>query len=80
MEFVREIRRVTDRDLVVRVPEEFRDTDVEVLILPLKDKSIPETPSNTEIETEILEALTEVKEMREGRAPKKSARQLLDEL
>ena len=39
MEFIREIRRVDAGTITINLPKEYRDQEVEVLVLPLKRKS-----------------------------------------
>ena len=38
MEFIREIRRVDAGSITINLPREYRDQEVEVLVLPLKRK------------------------------------------
>jgi hypothetical protein len=74
MEALREIRKVKNGEITIKVPDHFNETEVEVLILPLnRDK-------DEKLEDDVLEALKEVKMMREGKLPEKSARNLLSEL
>jgi hypothetical protein len=37
MEFIREIRRVEDNTITIQLPENYRDKEVEVLVLPFED-------------------------------------------
>jgi len=37
MEFIREIRRVDDNTITIQLPENYRDKEVEVLVLPFED-------------------------------------------
>ena len=39
MEFIREIRKVEANTITINLPGEYRDQEVEVLVLPLKRKS-----------------------------------------
>ncbi|MCK5055015.1 MAG: hypothetical protein KAT34_00050 [Candidatus Aminicenantes bacterium] len=39
MEFIREIRRVEADTITINLPREYRDQEVEVIVLPLKRKS-----------------------------------------
>ena len=39
MEFIREIRKVEANTITINLPREYRDQEVEVLVLPLKRKS-----------------------------------------
>jgi hypothetical protein len=74
MEALREIRKVKNGEITIKVPDDFNETEVEVLILPLnRDK-------DEKLEDDVVEALKEVKMMREGKLPEKSARNLLSEL
>jgi hypothetical protein len=83
MEFVREIRRVNEREFKIKLPDSFKYTDVEVLILPLNKDSVSTDRGKVKkrkVEKDIIEALTEVKMMRDGSLPEKGARELLNEL
>ncbi|MCP5104162.1 MAG: hypothetical protein GY950_12320 [bacterium] len=81
MEFLREIRKVEGSELTIKVPDEFKETEVEILILPLDRDSDSESKISTrELKKDITEALDEVKMIREGKLPEKTARELLSEL
>ncbi|MCK4764597.1 MAG: hypothetical protein KAW12_20525 [Candidatus Aminicenantes bacterium] len=78
MEFIREIRSVTGREVTITLPEDFKETEVEILILPAH-RDVDRNDKN-KLEEDIIEALQEVKNIREGKAPEKTARELLSEL
>lgn len=78
MEVFREIRRVKNRELTIKLPDDFKDTEVEILILPAHRDS--DSSKKKELEDDIIEALQEVKQIREGKQPEKTARELLREL
>ena len=81
MEVVRELRKVKGKELTITLPDDFMGTEVEILILPLNRDSSASTKNKAkEIEEDIIEAMNEVKMMREGKLPEKSARELLNEL
>jgi hypothetical protein len=80
MEIVREIRKVSGRELTIELPEDFVDAEVEILILPFNRDFRSSQKSEVEVKEDITEAMNEVKIMREGKLPGKSARQLLSDL
>lgn len=80
MEIVREIRKVSGRELTIELPEDFVDAEVEILILPFNRDFRSSQKSEVEVKEDITEAMNEVKMMREGKLPGKSARQLLSDL
>lgn len=43
MEFIREIRRVEDNTITIQLPENYRDKEVEVLVLPFEDSKESES-------------------------------------
>jgi hypothetical protein len=72
MEALREIRTVKNGEITIKLPDDFNETEVEIFILPAnRDKKL---------EDDIIEALEEVKMMKEGKLPEKSAQDLLSEL
>jgi hypothetical protein len=80
MEVVREIRKVSGRELTIELPEDFVDAEVEILILPVNRDFRSSQKSEVEVKEDITEAMNEVSMMREGKLPEKSARELLSEL
>lgn len=70
-----------NREVTIKLPEELNETEVEILILPLnRDKDLTNKIEEKKVENDIIEALEEVKMMRDGKQPEKSARDLLSEL
>ncbi len=81
MEVVREIREVKSRELTITLPDEFLETEVEILVLPLnRDSRSTGKNRKPNVEEDIIEAVKEVKMIREEKLPGKSARDLLSEL
>jgi hypothetical protein len=80
MEVIREIRKVSSKELTIKLPDDFVETEVEILILPLNRDSRLSKKKEVEVEEDIKEAMNEVKMMREGKLPEKSAQELLSEL
>jgi hypothetical protein len=80
MEAIREIRKVSGKELTIKLPDDFVETEVEILILPLNRDSRLSKKKEVEVGEDIKEAMSEVKMMREGKLPEKSAQELLSEL
>ena len=77
MEFLREIRKVEGSEVTIKVPDDFKETEVEILIFPLnRDSDSEKKISGRELEKDITEALDEVKLIRDGKLPEKTAREL----
>lgn len=81
MEVIREIVKVHNRRFTMNLPEHFSDTEVEVLVLPL-DRTYRTSVEDKEQElaADLRETIHEVKLMRAGKSPKKSAKELICEL
>ena len=72
MEALREVRTVKNGKITIKLPDDFNETEVEIFILPAnRDKKL---------EDDIIEALEEVKMMKEGKLPEKTVQDLLSEL
>ena len=81
MNVIRKVRKIHGRELKIRLPEDFLEKEVEILVLPLnRDSRLPSWIEEEEIEEDVVEAMSEVKLMKEGKLPEKSARELLNEL
>lgn len=81
MEVVREIREVKSRELIITLPDDFLETEVEILVLPLnRNPQTAREEPKPKLEEDIVEAVKEVKMIKEGKLPGKSARDLLSEL
>ncbi|MGD2091025.1 MAG: hypothetical protein PVH61_32925 [Candidatus Aminicenantes bacterium] len=51
MEFIREIRRVEDNTITIQLPENYRDKEVEVLVLPFEDSKESESVKTRSFES-----------------------------
>ncbi len=81
MNVVREVRKIYGRELTIMLPEDFQEKEVEILVLPFNRGSRLKTGKKVEeVKADIVEAMSEVKMMREGKIPEKSAREMLNEL
>lgn len=80
MDVIREVRTVTDQRVIIDLPDHFRNTEVEILVLPLNRFPPKKEIEKDTVEGDIIESLHEVKKMRAGEQAEKTAQELLSEL